>query len=63
MPFMCGSTRPSIAFTATAASMALPPAFRMSRPTCAASGWLAATMPCGATTSERLPCGLGAGRL
>ena len=29
----------------------------------AASGWLAATIPCGATTSERLLCGLRAGRL
>ena len=63
MPFMCGSTRPSTALTATAASMALPPALRMSRPTWAASGWLAATIPCGAITSDRLPWGLRAGRL
>ena len=32
-------------------------------PTCAASGWLAATMPYGAMTSDRLLCGLRAGRL
>ena len=60
MPFMCGSTSPRAALTATAASIALPPAFRMSMPTCAASGWLAATIPCGAMTSERLLCGLRA---
>ena len=62
-PFMFGSTKPSMALTATAASTALPPALRMSIPTCAASGWLAATMPVGAMVSDRLECGLRAGRL
>src|SRR6185369_1678074 len=36
-----------------AASTALPPARRTSRPAWAASGWLVATMPLGAITTER----------
>src|SRR5262245_11299042 len=48
-----GSTRLSMADVATAASIALPPFFRMSRPTWAASGWLVAIMPLRAITSER----------
>ena len=38
---------------ATAASMALPPAFRMSSPAWAARGWLVATMPRSVITTER----------
>ena len=53
MPQDMGSTTPSAAFTATAASMAFPPALRMSMPAWAASGWLVATMPLGAMTTER----------
>ena len=45
MPQLIGSTRPIMASVAMAASAALPPALRMSSPTCAASGWLVATMP------------------
>src|SRR5437870_5610771 len=56
MPTFIGSTRLSTAAVATAASMALPPFFRISSPACAASGWLVATMPLRPMTSERL-CG------
>ncbi len=43
-----------MASVAMAASAALPPALRMSSPTCAASGWLVATIPWLATVAERL---------
>ncbi len=46
--------RPSAALAAIAASTAEPPDFRMSSPTCVASGWLVHTMPCCAMTSERV---------
>ena len=45
MPVMFGSVTLSTAAIAMAASTALPPRFRMSRPVCDASGWLVATMP------------------
>ena len=54
MPALCGSVTPSIAAVATAASTALPPCFSMSSPACAASGWLVATTPWRASTSERV---------
>ncbi len=62
MPHPVGSTSPSIAFKAMAASTALPPALSMSSPTCVASGWLVATMPCVPMTSEREANGLPVGR-
>ena len=40
-------------WSAMAASMALPPCFSTSSPICAASGWLVATMPCGAIVTDR----------
>src|SRR5207253_5573390 len=49
-----GSVSPSIAAVATAASAALPPCLRICRPAWAASGWLVATMPWRASTSERV---------
>ena len=52
-PTFIGSTTLSTAAVATAASIALPPFFRMSSPACAASGWLVATIPLRAITSER----------
>src|SRR5512132_1159185 len=52
-PTFIGSTRLSMAEVATAASIALPPFFRISSPTWAASGWLVATMPFLAITSDR----------
>src|SRR5258708_7327628 len=54
-----GSIRPRAALAAMAASTALPPCFRTSRPTSAASGWLVATMPCVASVSERPRGGAG----
>ena len=44
-PFIIGSVTFTIAAIATAASAALPPALRMSRPTAAASAWLEQAMP------------------
>jgi hypothetical protein len=41
------------AAAATAASIALPPLFNICRPACAANGWLVATIPFRARTSER----------
>src|SRR6478672_5465096 len=43
IPELCGSTRPSMAWTATAASTALPPRFSTFRPACAARGLAAIT--------------------
>src|SRR5215472_17166609 len=45
MPRELGSTTPSTAAVATAASMALPPASRILTPASVASGWLEATIP------------------
>ena len=45
-PELCGSTSDSIAWTATAASTALPPRFSTLRPACAASGLAAMTNGC-----------------
>src|SRR5437762_8481058 len=53
MPTFIGSTRLSTADAVTAASIALPPFFRISMPACAASGWLVAIMPLRPMTSER----------
>ena len=53
MPVMLGSVTLSIAATAIAASTALPPRFRISSPTCDASGWLVATIPWLARDTDR----------
>ena len=59
---MPGSTSPCTAQVAIAASIALPPAFRIRMPASAASGCPAATIPCCATmVGRQLPlvaCGL-----
>src|SRR6266850_3536523 len=52
-PVMPGSTWPCTAHVAIAASIALPPAFRIRMPASAASGCPAATIPCCATTVGR----------
>ena len=44
-PVLSGSTTPSIAAVATAASAAVPPRLRMSTPAVAATDWLVATTP------------------
>src|SRR5690606_6707571 len=49
-----GSISPSAAFAAIAASTALPPRFSISRPISVASGWLVATMPRFAITTDRV---------
>jgi len=56
-PVLPGSTSASIAAAAIAASAAVPPLRGTCWPACAASGWLVATMPWRATTSERLCSG------
>ena len=53
MPVMFGSVTFSTAAIAMAASTALPPRLRMSTPTWEANGWLVATMPCRARTTDR----------
>src|SRR3954452_3043801 len=45
IPLDCGSTSPMTAWVAIAASIALPPRSSTCTPACAASGWLAATIP------------------
>ena len=55
MPVSFCDVTSSTAPVATAASIALPPRRRISRPASLASGSLVATMPWRATTSER-PC-------
>ena len=55
MPVSFCDVTSSTAPAATAASMALPPRCRISRPACAARGSLVATTPWRASTSER-PC-------
>ena len=57
IPLPVGSTKPSTAFAATAASIAFPPALRISNATCVASGWLVAAIPFRAMTSERVAKG------
>ena len=52
MPLPVGSINPSAAFAAIAASTACPPACRISRAICVASGWLVAAIACGAMTSD-----------
>ena len=54
MPQPVGSMRPSAAFAAIAASTALPPRRNVATPISVASGWLVATMPCRAMTTERV---------
>src|ERR1700737_3773476 len=54
IPFETGSINPSVAFAAIAASTALPPRFKISIPTCVAAGTLVQTIPCRATTSDRV---------
>ena len=56
MPALSGSVSPSIAALAIAASTAFPPSRRICSPAWAASGWLVATMPWRASTSERVCC-------
>jgi len=51
-PQPVGSTSPSTAFAAIAASIALPPFFSISRATWVASGWLVAAIPFFAITSD-----------
>ena len=53
MPQDIGSTTPSMAFAAMAASAAVPPRRSTSTPVSAASGWLVATIPCSAWTTDR----------
>jgi hypothetical protein len=53
MPVIVGSTTLSAAAVATAASAALPPLRSISRPACAASGWLVATAARRAISGER----------
>src|ERR671923_1287912 len=48
-----GSTTPSVRAVAIAASIALPPFFRMLTPASTASGWLLATIPSRAITTDR----------
>src|SRR5438552_3860507 len=49
-----GSTTSSAKATATAASIALPPCFRISTPACVASGCAVTTIACGAVTGFAL---------
>ena len=53
MPLAVGSHTVIAAAVAIAASIALPPCFKISRPMVAASGWVVATTPCLATTGLR----------
>src|ERR1017187_4038744 len=53
MPLLSGSTTPSAALAAMAASMADPPRARICAPACEASVWLVATMPRPLMTIER----------
>jgi hypothetical protein len=57
-PELCGSTKPSTAWIATAASTALPPSRNTRRPASTASGLAAATMP---LAGVELETGLGVG--
>src|SRR5690349_19099943 len=53
MPQLCGSTTPSVALAAMAASMADPPRASTWAPACDARVWLVATMPRSEMTMER----------
>jgi hypothetical protein len=53
IPVMAGSTTPSTAAAAIAASTALPPARRMSMAVRVARGWAVAAAPRSAITAER----------
>ena len=53
-PQETGSTNPSTALAAIAASTAVPPFLRISRATWVARGWLVAAIPLRASTSERV---------
>src|SRR5688572_14883455 len=55
MPVDVGSATFSTAATATAASAALPPARRISRPAAVATRWLDATMPPAGATEPAAP--------
>src|SRR5512140_907577 len=59
MPVEVGSVTLSAAATATAASAALPPRARISRPAATASGWEAATIPPRPITGELRDTKLG----
>src|SRR3954451_18393737 len=52
-PFICGSIMFSVAPTATAASIAVPPFISTCNPAIAASGWPAVTSPCTPGTAGR----------
>ena len=54
MPQPVGSPTHSTALAAIAASVALPPCFRIDTATCVATGWLVAAMPFLPKTSERV---------
>ena len=62
IPLPVGSTSPSIALAAMAASIAFPFFFKISIATCVANGWLVAAMPLLAITSERVENDLLEGR-
>ena len=53
IPVMCGSVTLSTAAAVTAASIAFPPCCSTSSAADDASGWLVATIPCGAYTTDR----------
>ena len=53
MPFIMGSTTPSTALAAMAASAAEPPRARICAPACEARTSLVATIPCRVITIER----------
>ena len=53
MPQLSGSTTPSAALAAMAASMAEPPRASTCAPACEASVWLVATMPRSEITMDR----------
>ncbi len=55
MPIELGSTTPSTAAVAIAASTALPPFMRTCTPANVASGWLDATIPFLANVENSLP--------
>src|SRR6185503_9582914 len=61
-PFIVGSTTARTAAAVTAASIALPPDCSTRSPAAVASGWLVAMAPFLASTAERVPRVLPAGR-
>ena len=56
IPHDIGSTTPSTALAAIAASTALPPCWRTRIAAAVASGWLVAAIPCRAITADRVLC-------